>query len=133
MGDARFDLIVDGLVAKGYSREDALRLVDEAVVNVKAKRAYIAPDIFLRVLCGASGPAEVELLRQDKVELVSDLFALYEAIACIEPSDPFDTAALLQIFKKVRFSAMSELASLYAPLSVERKASLRKVAFGGDS
>ena len=127
--EGKFAEVFGRLRAKGYSDEEAYDLMHAALKG--PSRAYIAPDIFLRLLCGASRDAEVALLEKKDVELVSDLFAFYEAIACIEPQDPFDRAALIRIFRKVRFTAEPELAPLYVPLKPERKKHLRETALGG--
>ena len=63
-------------------------------------------------------------------ELMTSMFALYEAVACIEETDTFDTKMLMRILRDITIETQFEkdLGIMYKNFTEKRKAKLRDVA-----
>ena len=99
-------------------------------------KAYIAPDIVLRLLINKEGrQMTMEMLkksRDGKVKLVLSTFAVYEALQCVE-FDEIDTSALALMLSTVSVDPNIETAiksEWFQPLSQERITHLRSAALG---
>lgn len=95
-------------------------------------RGYLAPDVILRMLINKDAKSEELLLKvQNKeIELLTSVFAMFEAIASIEKTDTVDIDVLKKIMKYVTISSEMEedLKMGYETFSDKRKKHLREVA-----
>lgn len=95
-------------------------------------RAYIAPDILLRILINKSDcVAAVNVINNEDVEIVTSMFALYEALACVDGVQELDLDALIMLITKCAFIPQEDydqsFESIYK-MPEERKSKLREIA-----
>jgi len=99
-------------------------------------RAYIAPDILLRLLINKKDrKLSEEVLLNGKVQIVTSIYGIYEALACIDNAEELDLDMLLEILKNCAFTSPEieeDLKPLYR-MTPERKEHLREVALGKES
>lgn len=66
------------------------------------KRAYLMPDVILKMLIKSS-PDDKALINQKKCKLVVSSFALYEALMCIQKSDKVNWKNLRALMNTCEF------------------------------
>ena len=96
-------------------------------------RGYLAPDVILRMLINKDAKSEelLQRVQHKEIELLTSVFALFEAIASIEEkTDTLDVEVLKKIMKYVKISSEMEedLKMGYETFNDKRKEHLRKVA-----
>lgn len=93
-------------------------------------KAYVAPDIVLKLLINfPNAIAERKIIQEGKLQLVTDLFAIYEAVQCIEPKDDFTPERMTFLFQHLLIEDNLEKEA-YGKMSVDRKKKLRATALG---
>lgn len=101
---------------------------------MEGMKAYLAPDVLLRLLINRRDRVAAEkmlvMANEKKCELVTSLFALFEAVASVEEYDEFDAKMLMRILRDVTIETKfeEELRPMYKSFNDERKMRLRSIA-----
>lgn len=95
-------------------------------------KGYLAPDVILRMLINKDAASEEMLVRAEnnEVELLTSVFALFEAVGSLEGTDDVDIGMLKRILKTVKISSEMEedLKMGYDSFGEKRKNHLRSIA-----
>jgi len=98
-------------------------------------KGYLAPDVILRMLIATDAKSEVIMKRAEnnEIELISSVFALFEAVASLEDTDKINLRMFKRILATVSISSEMEddFVLGYKNFSDKRKKHLRSVAFDG--
>lgn len=101
--------------------------------NEQLKRGYMSPELILKLLIDPKNSDEIlEMILNPEYEIITSLYAVYEAVSSVNEGDPFSIDNLNMLLKHVKISVDFEKGAIeqpYPSIPEGRQETLRQRAF----